>query len=65
MKTGQKVALVTFGLFFFEAILHYNLGKEDAIKKEGNKKWLPPQKSLIRLAVIVGAFSFFKWCNNF
>ena len=41
-----------------EAILHYNLGKEDVIEKKENQGWLPPSDSLIRLAILVSIFSF-------
>tara|TARA_R110002020_G_scaffold474816_1_gene707548 strand:- start:12339 stop:12509 length:171 start_codon:yes stop_codon:yes gene_type:complete len=41
-----------------EAILHYNMGKRDTIKHEEKKGFLPPTKSLVRLAVVVGVFSF-------
>jgi len=59
MKLRDKVALTTFSLFMVEAIMHYNLGKDDCpcdeAKKE--KKFLPPTKSLVHLALIVGVFS--------
>jgi len=35
MKRGEKIALITFGLFMAEAIVHYNLGiKEANIEKK-------------------------------
>tara|TARA_Y100000004_G_C8778806_1_gene354019 strand:- start:365 stop:565 length:201 start_codon:yes stop_codon:yes gene_type:complete len=56
MKLRDKVILTTFGLFMAEAIIHYNLGRKDCdVEKKGV---IPPTKSLIRLAVVVGAFSF-------
>jgi hypothetical protein len=56
MKKRNKIALVTFGLFMTEAILHYNMGKQES-KEVSNKRFLPPTKSLIKIGVIVGAFS--------
>ena len=59
MKLRDKVILTTFGLFM-EAILHYNQGKNDCDcnKPDKQKKgFLPPTKSLIKLGLIVGAFS--------
>lgn len=60
MKLRDKVILTTFGLFMVEAIIHYNQGKNDCDcnKSEKDKKgFLPPTKSLIKLGLIVGAFS--------
>lgn len=57
MKLRNKVILTTFSLFMIEAIMHYNMGKKDCKKKKESKKWLPPTKSLVRLALVVGAFS--------
>jgi hypothetical protein len=57
MKKGQKIALVTFGLFMTEAIIHYNIGKKDVQKEQESKGILPPTKSLINIALTVGAFS--------
>ena len=60
MKKGNKIVLITFGLFMTEAIIHYNLGKKTTekeglvIKKSG---FLPPTKSLIRIGGIVLLFS--------
>jgi len=56
LKLRDKVILTTFGLFMAEAIIHYNLGRKDC--DEEKKGVIPPTKSLIRLAVVVGAFSF-------
>ncbi len=62
MRLRNKVILTTFGLFMIEAILHYNQGKKECdCKKLPNpnekKSFLPPTKSLIKLGLIVGAFS--------
>ena len=58
MNLKTKIALTTFTLFMVEAIMHYNQGKKDC-KEENNKPktFLPPTKSLVKLALIVGAFS--------
>jgi len=57
MEIREKVILTTFGLFMIEAIMHYNMGKEDCTKPETKKGFLPPTKSLIKLGLIVGVFS--------
>ena len=57
MKLREKVILTTFSLFMVEAIMHYNLGRKECKKEKLKKGWLPSNKSLIRLAVIVGVFS--------
>ena len=60
MTKGNKIVLVTFGLFMTEAILHYNLGKKANVDinlptiKSG---FLPPTKSLLRIGGIVLVFS--------
>ena len=58
MKLKHKIMLTTFALFMTEAVIHYNFGKKDCEKKQENKGIIPPTKSLIRLAVVVGAFSY-------
>tara|TARA_Y100000816_G_scaffold62877_1_gene41514 strand:- start:4075 stop:4245 length:171 start_codon:yes stop_codon:yes gene_type:complete len=43
-----------------EAVLHYNMGRKDCGKENGvisNNGAIPPAKSLMRLAVMVGIFS--------
>tara|TARA_Y100000310_G_scaffold334944_1_gene415811 strand:- start:755 stop:985 length:231 start_codon:yes stop_codon:yes gene_type:complete len=61
MKTKQTVALVTFGLFMTEAIIHYNMGVKDVEEElQPRKKFkfeIPPTNELIKLALIVGVFS--------
>ena len=59
MKLREKVILTTFGLFMIEAIMHYNQGKKDCDcdNPKAKKSFIPPTKSLVRLALIVGAFS--------
>jgi hypothetical protein len=58
MKLREKIALTTFGLFMVEAIMHYNLGKNDCKCEEKKPRgFIPPIKSLIDVAVIVGVFS--------
>ncbi|HAI44124.1 MAG TPA: hypothetical protein DCM40_41495 [Maribacter sp.] len=60
MKLRDKVILTTFSLFMVEAVLHYNMGRKDCGKENGvisNNGAIPPAKSLMRLAVMVGIFS--------
>ena len=61
MKTKQTVALVTFGLFMTEAIIHYNMGVKDVEEElQPRKKFkfeIPPTNEFIKLALIVGVFS--------
>ena len=67
MKTKRTVALVTFGLFMTEAILHYNMGVKKTMEDEekkgrsiGIKKYsfqIPPTPQLLELALVVGLFS--------
>ena len=57
MKLKNKIILTTFGLFMIEAIVHYNQGKNDKNKDEEANGFLPPTKSMVKLALIVGAFS--------
>jgi len=57
MKLKNKIALTTFSLFMVEAIVHYNQGKNDTQKKKEVKGFLPPTKSLLKIALVVGAFS--------
>ena len=61
MKTKRTVALVTFGLFMTEAIIHYNMGVKDVEEQlTPQKKFryeIPPTAELIKLALIVGVFS--------
>ena len=55
----KRVAIITFVVFMVEALVHYNLGKEDAKSTEGRQisPYLPPVNSLIKLAILVGVFS--------
>ena len=65
MKLREKVILTTFGLFMIEAVIHYNQGKKECdctklpTPKElkDRKRVIPPIKTLIKLGLIVGAFS--------
>mgnify|MGYP003657586591 CR=1 FL=1 len=57
MNIPTKIIFITFAVFMVEAILHYNLGKNDVIQDESSNGILPPTNSLIKLAVIVGLFS--------
>lgn len=51
--------VVTFALFMTEAVMHYNLGKKecDVFDEEEEKGFLPPTKTILKLGLIVGAFS--------
>lgn len=57
MTLKNKIVLTTFSLFMIEAIMHYNQGKNDAEKKQQKKGFFPPTRSLVKLGLIVGAFS--------
>lgn len=57
MTLKNKIVLTTFSLFMIEAIMHYNQGKKDTEKEVESKGFLPPPKSLLKLGLIVGAFS--------
>jgi len=57
MTLKNKIVLTTFSLFMIEAIMHYNQGKNDTEKNQQKKGFLPPTKSLVKLGLIVGAFS--------
>ena len=54
-RVEPKVALITFGVFMTEAILHYNMGENS--DKENKKFKFPPTKDFIKLGVVVGIFS--------
>lgn len=55
MTKAQNIALITFGLFTAEAIIHYNLGR---MAETGEKKVkIPPTDELVKIAGIVGIFS--------
>ena len=53
----KRVTLIVFLLFMFEAILHYNLGKNRALNNSHNDKFLPPTNDLIRISILVLVFS--------
>jgi hypothetical protein len=57
MTLKNKIVLTTFSLFMIEAIMHYNQGKNDTEENKQKKGFLPPTKSLVKLGLIVGAFS--------
>ena len=56
---GTTTFAVTFVLFMTEAIMHYNLGKKEAEPFDEDEKdgFLPPPKTILKLGLIVGAFS--------
>lgn len=47
------VFIVTFSLFFMEALLHYNYGKDD----EKSKFHIPDNKVLFQIIITVAFFS--------
>lgn len=55
MKTQYKVALVTFGVFMTEAMIHYNFGAHKHTKTK--KIEFPKGKDLVKIAGVVAAFS--------
>lgn len=57
MNLPNKIILITFAVFMVEAILHYNLGKDDCSQRKESEGILPPVNSLLKLALIVGLFS--------
>lgn len=57
LSHGQKVGLVTFGVFMAEAILHYNYGKNEHLPKGDKKFMLPPKKEFFKITITVAAFS--------
>ena len=55
MTKGQKICAITGGVFFVEALIHYNIGRNK--DREDIKLELPPKRELIRIVAVVGAFS--------
>ena len=52
---GKKIGAITFGVFFIEAILHYNIGLK---KADSNAKiQFPPTKQLVEIVGVVLLFS--------
>lgn len=52
------VALVTFGLFMTEAMLHYNFGVKHNKPEEMKGKFVfPPTKDMVKIAGTVALFS--------
>jgi hypothetical protein len=54
MTTPQKIAVITFGVFMSEAIIHYNIGANG--HKKDKKFVLPPMKDLAHLTMACGVF---------
>ena len=56
---GFVVGATTFALFMTEAVIHFNMGQNYKKHKEGQRKIfeLPDKDELIKLSLIVGAFS--------
>ncbi len=58
MKTGHKIALVTFAVFMTEAMIHYNIGvKRNKPDEQKGKFVLPPTNDLIKIGITVAVFS--------
>lgn len=55
MKKQTKIALITFGVFMTEAIVHYNLGSHKHTEDKTFK--LPPTNDLIKIGGVVAIFS--------
>ena len=53
----NSIILITFLVFMVEAIIHYNVGKKDTEQGEETQWFLPPNKSLKKLVLLVGVFS--------
>tara|TARA_R110000751_G_scaffold306888_2_gene426501 strand:- start:310 stop:534 length:225 start_codon:yes stop_codon:yes gene_type:complete len=56
-KPNNTILGVTFVIFLAEALIHYNIGKADKEIPSSKKISLPPAKSLLKIAVVVGVFS--------
>ena len=60
MHQSILVGLITFAVFFIEAMLHYNIGINS-----GNRKFyvrFPGYKDFFRIIVVLGFFSFMNGC---
>ncbi len=62
-KNHQSIVLgVTFAVFLTEAILHYNIGKDDMVDEDEREKMngriLPPAKSFLKVAGVVFVFAY-------
>ena len=55
MTKSQKIFAITSGVFFVEALIHYNIGRNK--NKKDIKLEMPPKRELIRIVAVVGAFS--------
>ncbi len=53
MKDAGMVAVVTFGVFMAEALVHYNTGIA-TVTKQPFKFNIPPTDELVKLGLIVG-----------
>ena len=54
-EKGALATGITFAFFMGEAIIHYNMGQKSA--KEEHQWGLPPFEELVKIGLIVGAFS--------
>lgn len=55
MDKKTKVALITFGVFMTEAVVHYNIGAHKHTTDKSFK--IPPTKDLVKIGAIVAVFS--------
>lgn len=55
INTSGKVGAITFGVFFAEAMLHYNIGIQHKDPKA--KLQLPPLKQVVEITGVVLLFS--------
>ncbi len=51
------ITVVTFVLFFIEALLHFNIGKNDYNKEISMKVTLPTKKELACIIAVLAIFS--------
>lgn len=55
MKKENIIIMVTFVLFFIEAMIHYNIGARSQDKSRGIR--FPQSRELIQIVITVFAFS--------
>jgi len=54
---SSKIILITFILFTFEALIHYNIGKNSRDNDDKFQIYIPTTKDFCKLAGIVLVFS--------
>ena len=55
---SYKIMLITFILFTFEALIHYNIGKNSKDDDDIFQIYIPTLRDFLRLAMTVFIFSF-------